>query len=152
MFTHRAVQVLKTLMCYIHIHTYAYQKGITQTCITREGSVCPGPPYETCRARSANSWEYRGSLCMPFSSIAPIALCRAWYVSCGADWGTISTYSNTTRHINNCHQVTNTVIHSNTMNPTQYHTNTLLRLYLFITMHKFVPDEDSLKGRNTQME
>jgi len=50
--------------------------------------------------------------------------------------------------INNCHIVINTVIHSHTMNPTQYQRNVLPKQYLFRTIHKFVPDEDSLNGRN----
>lgn len=49
--------------------------------------------------------------------------------------------------INNCHKVINTAIHSNTMNPTQYHRNVLLKQYLF-RIHKFVPDEASLNGQN----
>jgi len=49
--------------------------------------------------------------------------------------------------INNCHKVINTVIPSNTINPTQYHRNVLFKQYLFRTTHKFVPDEDSLNGQ-----
>jgi hypothetical protein len=34
------------------------------------------------------------------------------------------------------------------MNPTQYHINVLLKQYMFRTIHKFVPDVDSLNGQN----
>jgi hypothetical protein len=43
------------LMCSIHTY-YMPVKGLS-TCIIREESPWPGVPYETCRARRANSCE-----------------------------------------------------------------------------------------------
>lgn len=38
-------------------------------------------PFPLVLALSANSWEYRGSSCIPFSSIVSIALCNAFKFS-----------------------------------------------------------------------